>query len=57
MHLQIISQSIVPVPLVQRAVQSLHMPKDANGFFIVDKTAAPVWSGHPMPDTEIQNNS
>ena len=27
---------------VQRAVQSLHMPKDANGFFIVDKTAAQV---------------
>ena len=25
---------------VQRAVQSLHMPKDANGFFIVEKTAA-----------------
>lgn len=27
---------------VQRAVQSLHMPKDADGFFIVDKTAAQV---------------
>ena len=32
-------ESLYPV---QRAVQSLHMPKDANGFFIVDKTAAQV---------------
>ena len=27
---------------VQRAVQSLHMTKDADGLFIVDKTAAQV---------------
>lgn len=27
---------------VQRAVSSLHMPKDSDGYFIVDKTAAQV---------------
>ncbi len=34
---------------VQRAVQSLHMPKDANGFFIVDKTAAQVEQEQCLP--------
>ena len=57
LHLQIISQGIVPVPPVQLSNKKKKIHRHPSAYAKTGRRAAPVWSGHPMPDTEIQNNS